>query len=271
MADLIRKMTIQKGLDPRDFVLFAFGGAGPMHAGVFAFELGVQKVIVPQGRMASTWCAFGAASADIRHIHEQVDILVSPFDPHHIGRNLAALVERSAAQLSREGVAEADRTFAFAIDMRHKGQINEVEVPLDREVLKSGNFDRLHDDFYARYEQLYGKGSSFRGAKLEAVTFRVRGGAQTPKPVLSAAASLTTAIPKAAVRPPRAIYWSAHKSIRETPVYDGEHLVPGNVIPGPAVVETPDTTVVAHPGRVISVDAYGNLEIVQERDGHGQS
>src|SRR5665213_4201213 len=62
MADLIRKMTVGKGLDPRDFVLFAFGGAGPLHAGVFARELGVQKVIVPQGGTASTWCAFGAAA-----------------------------------------------------------------------------------------------------------------------------------------------------------------------------------------------------------------
>lgn len=261
MADLIRKMTIQKGLDPRDFVVFAFGGAGPMHASVFAFELGVKKVVVPQGKMASTWCAFGAASADIRHIHEQVDIIVSPFDPDYIRKNFAALTERSAAQLSREGIKEADQNFTFSVDMRHRGQINEVEVPVEGAALDSGNFDRLHEDFYARYEQLYGKGSSFRGAKLEAVTFRVRGSAVTPKPVLAAATTLTTTIPKGAVRAARAIYWAEHGGATDTPVYDGEQLVPGNVIQGPVVVETPDTTVVAHPGRVVSVDAYGNIEI----------
>ena len=261
MADLIRKMTIQKGLDPRDFVLFAFGGAGPMHASVFAFELGVKKVIVPQGKMASTWCAFGAASADIRHIHEQVDIMVSPFDPDQVRARFAELADRSVRQLSGDGIAPGDQNFSYSLDMRHKGQINEVEVPLTEGLPDSGDFSALHENFYTRYEQIYGRGSSFRGGKLEAVTFRVRGSATTPKPVLAASDSLTKKVPSAAIRPPRSIYWTEQGTASETPVYDGEQLLPGNVIPGPAVVETPDTTVVAHPGRVISVDAYGNLEI----------
>src|SRR5688500_1472147 len=71
MADVIRKVTVEKGYDPRDFVLFAFGGAGPAHAGVFAAELGVRKVIVPQRKAASAWCAFGAAAADALHISDR--------------------------------------------------------------------------------------------------------------------------------------------------------------------------------------------------------
>src|SRR5258706_516024 len=90
MADIIRKTTVEKGFDPRDFVLFAFGGAGPAHAGVFARELGVQKVIVPQKEIASTWCAFGAASADILHVYEQVDIQASPFDAARVNASLQA-------------------------------------------------------------------------------------------------------------------------------------------------------------------------------------
>ncbi len=78
MADIIRKVTVEKGYDPRDFVLFAFGGAGPAHAGVFAAELGVKKVIVPQRKAASTWCAFGAAAADVLHIFEHSEILATP-------------------------------------------------------------------------------------------------------------------------------------------------------------------------------------------------
>ena len=81
MADLIHKATIQKGFDPRDFVLFAFGGAGPAHAGVFAAELGVAKVVIPQRATASVWCAFGAASVDLLHIYERVDIMASPLRP----------------------------------------------------------------------------------------------------------------------------------------------------------------------------------------------
>jgi len=78
MADVIRKVTVEKGFDPRDFVLFAFGGAGPAHAGVFARELGVRKVIVPQRKAASTWCAFGAAAADVLHIFERTEIMPTP-------------------------------------------------------------------------------------------------------------------------------------------------------------------------------------------------
>src|SRR5688572_24035849 len=74
MADVIRKVTVEKGFDPRDFVLFAFGGAGPAHAGVFAQELGVRKIVIPQRKAASTWCAFGAAAADVLHIFEHSEI-----------------------------------------------------------------------------------------------------------------------------------------------------------------------------------------------------
>ena len=75
MADVIRKVTVEKGYDPRDFVLFAFGGAGPAHAGVFARELGVRKSDRPQRKAASTWCAFGAAAADVLHIFEHSEIM----------------------------------------------------------------------------------------------------------------------------------------------------------------------------------------------------
>ena len=101
MADIIRKTTVEKGFDPRDFVLFAFGGAGPAHAGVFARELGVQKVIVPQKEIAATWCAFGAASADILHVYEQVDIQASPFDAARVNASLEALEKRASEQMDR--------------------------------------------------------------------------------------------------------------------------------------------------------------------------
>src|SRR5262249_12017457 len=125
MADIIRKMTVGKGFDPRDFVLFAFGGAGPAHAGVFSRELGVAKVLIPQRETASTWCAFGAASADVLHIYERVDIMPSPFDAARLNRNLEALEERARREMARDGIAPERHRLQFALDMRHKGQINE--------------------------------------------------------------------------------------------------------------------------------------------------
>src|SRR5216683_2284668 len=120
MADIIRKTTVEKGFDPRDFVLFAFGGAGPAHAGVFARELGVQKVIVPQKEIASTWCAFGAASADILHVYEQVDIQTSPFEADRINAALAALEAKANGQMDKDGIAPARRGYGFSLDMRDR-------------------------------------------------------------------------------------------------------------------------------------------------------
>lgn len=261
MADIIRKMTVQKGFDPRDFVLFAFGGAGPAHAGVFAQELGVRKVVVPQRETASTWCAFGAASADVLHIYEQVDIMASPFDAERINRNLERLEEAARRQMAKDGISAARQTLQFSVDMRHKGQINEVEVPLPWSRAEGEFQEPLRQSFYRNYEQLYGRGSSFHGARVEIVTYRIRAMAETPRPRLVAAASLTDEIPAAARRRTRGIYWTERGGIEETPVFDGLALLPGNAVRGPAVVETPDTTVVVHPGQIVRVDPYGNFEI----------
>ncbi len=197
----------RQGLDPRDFVLFAFGGAGPVHAGVFARELGVAKVVIPQRETASTWCAFGAASADVLHIHEAVDIMASPFEAARVNRTLDRLERAARAQMAKDGIAPARHRLEFALDMRHKGQINEVEVD-PRWSRVGGGFEApLKEQFYRRYEQLYGRGASFRGARVEIVTYRVRATAETPRPRLVAAERLSASVPASARRTARAVYW----------------------------------------------------------------
>jgi N-methylhydantoinase A len=261
MADIIRKMTVGKGFDPRDFVLFAFGGAGPVHAGVFSRELGVAKVVIPQRETASTWCAFGAASADVLHIHEAVDIVASPFDPARVNGTLERLERAARAQMQADGIAPPRQRFEFALDMRHKGQINEVEVILDWSRAAAGFEEPLKEQFYRRYEQIYGRGASFRGARVEIVTYRVRATAETPRPKLVAAERLSDTIPAAARRASRAVYWEETSRLAPTPVFDGQALFPGNAIPGPCIIETPDTSVVVRPGQTMRVDAFGNFEI----------
>ena len=109
-----------------------------------------------------------------------------------------------------------------------------------------------------RYEKLYGRGSALAGAQLEIVVCRLRARALTPRPKLVKSKTLSKAIPKTAVRKPRQIWWSG---LKKTPVYDGEKLAVGNIVKGPAIVETSDTAVVVHPGRTLRVDALGNFEI----------
>ncbi|HMA88899.1 MAG TPA: hydantoinase/oxoprolinase family protein [Burkholderiales bacterium] len=261
MADIIRKMTVEKGFDPRDFTLFAFGGAGPAHAGVFGAELGVKSIVIPQKEIASTWCAFGAAAADVLHVYEQADIQASPFDAARVNRVLESLERRAHRQMDADGIARARRRLAFSLDMRHRGQINEVEVLLPEGRLKGAFGEKLRERFTARYEQLYGRGSSYRGAGIEIVTLRLRASAATPRPRLRRARKLSVRIAPGALVGRRAIWWSDYGRTRSTPIYDGARLAPGNSLRGPAVVETTDTTIVVHPRRRLRVDAYGNFEI----------
>ncbi len=261
MADIIRKMTVEKGFDPREFTLFAFGGAGPAHAGVFGAELGVEKVIIPQKEIASTWCAFGAAAADVLHVYEQADIQASPFDAARVNRVLEALERRAHAQMDSDGIARSRRKLAFSLDMRHRGQINEVEVLLPEARLKDGFLEKLRERFTTRYEQLYGHGSSYRGAGIEIVTLRLRASSPTPRPQLKRVSELTRKVSADAMRGSRQIWWPALRRAVKTPIYDGARLVPGNRFKGPTVVETTDTTIVVHPGRTLRVDAFGNFEI----------
>ena len=261
MADLIRKVTVQKGLDPREFVVFAFGGAGPVHMGVAARELGVQKVIVPQGDTAAVWCAFGAASADILHVNEQVNIMSSPFDLDKVNALLKDLENRGRSQLIDDQVDPARHQFALSIDMRHRGQINEVEVDLDSGVLSESDMDGLRARFVERYERLYGRGAALPGARLEIVTYRCRASALSRKPKLVEATELTSEIDPSAQSGTREIYWAEDKQKSATRIFDGYKLKPGNSLDGPCVVETATTSMVIHPQQSVSVDALGNFVI----------
>jgi N-methylhydantoinase A len=261
MADIIRKVTVEKGFDPRDFVLFAFGGAGPAHAAVFARELGVKKVIVPQRKAASTWCAFGAAAADVLHIFEHTEIMPTPVPAKRINDQLDALETRAKQLMKGEGIEAKRQRFEFSLDVRHKGQINEVEITLPWTRLSNGYEARLRQLFVRRYEQLYGRGSALAGAQLEIVVCRLRAKALTPQPKLVRVKKTTTRVPKEAMRKKRDIYWPDLGKRRATPVYNGELLANGNKIAGPAIVETADTTVVVQPGSRLRVDELGNFEL----------
>ena len=259
MADLIRKVTVHKGYDPRDFVVFAYGGAGPVHAGVYARELGAQSLIVPLGGVCSLWSALGAATADLLHIYETVDILPSPFDPARVRARFAELERQGLAQLEKEGVAPDTAHVARSADMRYKGQINEVEVPVPSGVLDESLLAELTADFHRRYETLYGAGAGFREARVEIVTYRVRTTAVSAKPAIRPSPEHDTTPPPSSRARTRRVYWAELGDYDPTPVYWGEQLLPGNRIAGPAIIQVPDTTIVVHPGQMARLDPYGNV------------
>jgi N-methylhydantoinase A len=261
MADLIRKVTVQKGYDPRDCVVFAYGGAGPVHAGVYARELGAQGVVVPLGGLCSLWSALGAASADLLHIYEAVDILPSPFDPDRVRGHFADLEARGLEQLRADGIDMTHARLSRSADLRYKGQINEVEVPVASGALDEAALGELVNDFHRRYETVYGQGAGFREARVEIVTYRVRAAAVSAKPRIVAAPEGDRAPTAAARAGTRPVYWAEVGDFQPTPVFRSEALVAGNVIPGPAIIQAADTTIVVHPFESARIDPYGNVLI----------
>jgi N-methylhydantoinase A/oxoprolinase/acetone carboxylase beta subunit len=132
---------------------------------------------------------------------------------------------------------------------------------LTEERLRRGVAEALRRRFYARYEQIFGRGSSYAGARLEIVTLRLRASAATRHPKLAPTRGRSAAPSRRTVLGKRKIYWAELKRAVPSPIYDGALLVPGNWLPGPAVIETTDTTVVVHPGRTLAVDPLRNFEI----------
>ncbi len=259
MADLIRKVTVQKGYDPRDFVVFAYGGAGPVHAGVYARELGAQGLIIPLSDVCSLWSALGAASADLLHIHETVDILGSPFNGARVNALYAGLEAEGRAQLEADGVSAGAARIARSADMRYKGQINEVEVAVPAGPLDAAALEQLAADFHRRYETVYGTGAGFREARVEIVTYRVRTSSVSVKPAIRPQPEQGATPPAEAGARARQVYWAERGDFELTPVFWGEYLRPGNRVPGPAIVQVPDTTIVVHPGQSARLDPYGNV------------
>ena len=225
MADVIRKVTVEKGFDPRDFVLFAFGGAGPAHAGVFARELGVRKVVIPQRKAASTWCAFGAAAADVLHIFEHSEIMATPVPAKRINDRLDALEKKASQLMKSEGIARGPPALRVLARRAPQGPDQRGRGPAAVGAPAGGlRAARCASCSSTRYEKLYGRGSALAGAQLEIVVCRLRARALTPRPRLVRAKSPDKGHPEWRKTQARSIYWPDLKKYRATPVFDGEKL-----------------------------------------------
>ena len=134
-------------------------------------------------------------------------------------------------------------------------------MPVPGGALDAGSLTQLVSDFHRRYETVYGKGAGFREARVEIVTYRVRASAVSAKPRIVAASEADRMPAVDARAGTRAVYWAELGDFQPTPVFLGDRLVAGNVVPGPAIIQAPDTTIVVHPFESARIDAYGNVLI----------
>ena len=258
MADLIRRMSVMRGFDPRQFCCFAFGGGGPVHAAAVAREAGVARVIVPLPVTAALWSAVGAATADVVHVLQSPQTFEEPFCVEDLLAEFQQLEARALQQLGSEGF-ESDRiTLTRRIRMKYAMQVHDVEVPVDTCALAQSDADELIDRFGEIYENLFGAGSGFREGGVEITGFQVRACGETEK--MEFAAMEDPRVLDSA-QTERDIYWGETGQHVATPVWEigyGDRIPP---MAGPALVQLPDSVVVIRPAQAAEMDELGNIII----------
>ena len=255
MAKAIRVISVQRGHDPRDYTLMAFGGAGPLHAARLARELDIQRILVP--RNPGILCAMGLLLTDLRADFAATKLL--PLDAAvlpEIETALASLAAQADAWFAHEGIAPADRKIARTVDMRYAGQNYELAVPLPDGPPTQATLDKLAEGFFEVHRRLYGFVAEDEPVQL--VTFRAEATGQVRKASLTAH-PLVGPDASGAIREQRPVWLAEASNFVPCPVYDRDRLQPGNQFAGPAIVEQMDATTVVLPGMTARVDAYLNL------------
>jgi len=255
MAKVLRIVSVERGHDPRDFTLLAFGGGGPLHACAVAADIGVARVVVPP--MPGVFSAYGLLAADVRVTSVRSIVAPADADTWTRARKLFdALAREGDAALGEQGVAKADRSFVRELDLRYVGQSTELMVSAPR------SLDEAVEAFHRRHEQRYGFAA--RRDPVEIVTARVVAVGTTPKPRLVEAAAPARRAPEArALRERRDVFDGT--AFADTPVYGRTLLRPGDAFDGPAVVEQYDATTYVAPGWSARVDGFGNLVMEHAR------
>jgi len=261
MGDLIRKVTVESGLDPRDFTLLAYGGASAAHCAVFARQLGVGRVVLPYA--APVFSALGIALSDIVYGHvksEPLPLDDAPETLEAVNRTFDELTRLARADMDAGGIGEDGVKLRYRIEMRYRGQMNEVSLHWPGARFAADDVPRLRTAFETYYQQRFGAGTIRPGAALELISFRAEAVREIEKPPL---ARLFDGAAEAAPSPPartRAVYVHGAGWITAA-IHDFETLRPGAPIDGPAVIERTNTTVWLPPGAAATLDAYGNIEI----------
>ena len=255
--DLLHKTTVQRGLDPRRFALFSFGGTAGMHVGAYGEALAVSHIVVPHS--ASVHGAFGLVASDIAHEDQITQPLRAPYDFGAIEEVFAELEARIVRQLRDEGFADADVRLHRSIEMRYRRQVHILTVPFAAGDGVTGEaLERTLELFERLYEEKYGPQSAYREAGIELVSFRLRGVGAVRKPDLRVEEIGGENASDAVVAMVRAWVDEAGE-MQDVPGYEFDRLRPGHVVPGPAVVWTPITTLVVPPGLAARVDEYRNV------------
>lgn len=253
MVRAVRVISVEKGEDPRDFALMAFGGAGALHASAVARQLGIRTVLIPTA--PGLLCSLGALLAAPTMEYARTKVL-GVDQVTEISRTFSELKAQARAWLDHERVAREVRRLGYSVDMRYVGQNHELTVPLPAERTSRKALAQAADSFHQEHKKQFGYSSP--DDAVQVVSCRV---------VATGVATRIETAPQAdrgekiIPRETRPVYFEGGVKWVDCPVYWRGDLSAGTALEGPAVVEQLDATTVIYPGDVAKVDAYGNILI----------
>lgn len=253
MAAAIGVVSVQRGLDPREFALVVAGGAGPIHASPIAEELGIGTILVP--RESSVFCAAGMLLSDLKHDYVRTyPVETARIDLGRANALCREIGDEATRTLLSEGIPGDRITLAFGADLRYVGQFNEVEVT----AFGDGDIDeaavaRMVRAFHDRHDALFGY--SMPESPVELINLRLTARGTTVKPKFRELPAGGTDTEHARKGARRAYVDGAFHTVG---VYDGLKMMPGNRVSGPAIIEQPTTTIIVTFGYDVIVDRYGN-------------
>jgi N-methylhydantoinase A len=249
MEQALRLISVERGHDPRLFTLFSFGGGGGLHAVELARRLGIRTIVAPP--LASTLSAFGMLAADIVKDYSQTVMLPGSMPYANLQALFRPWMQRGLLEVLSEGAAKADTDIEQSLDMRLRGQSYELSVPFTPGFLQ---------DFHALHTRAYGYTRPELAVEIVTLRLRVIGRVQPPllEPLIPSGIDASQAF--LGLRK-LALDCSGTPAWCEVPFFQGERLLPGNCLDGPAVVMRSDTTILLAPGDSAQVDSLGNLTI----------
>ena len=255
MVNALKLVSLNRGHDPREFTLVAFGGGGGMHAAALAMELNIPEIVIPIN--PAVFSAWGMLLSDLRRDYIRTRVTRLDSAPPAVVHALFAELETLAArEFAVDGVVEDRLVLQRFADMRYLGQEHTVRVAFPSGTVDAAAFGVAVERFHETHEREY----TYRLPSLvELVNYHVVAFGLVPKPEL-AKLSATGRRPADAMRGKRTVDFDTH-GVHTTAIYERNRLEPGMEIDGPAIVEEPATTIVVFPGQRAAMDDYGNLRI----------
>jgi N-methylhydantoinase A len=255
MANVVRHVTLERGLDPRDFTLVAYGGGGPLQAASVAKELSIRTVVIPQA--PGHFSALGMLMADLRRDYVQTLFArLDDLEMYELEDHFRKLEAEGRQDLERSGIAADRIVFERAADMRYIGQEHAVAVRMPANVADETARKEVKRLFDEAHEQRYSHSAPEESADM--VSLRVSAIGRLGKPRFSKIPQGEPTPPRAALRSTRSVIFDGHGEVKAA-VFDRTKLLQGNVINGPAIIEEAASTTVVEPGDTVTVNAYGHL------------